>query len=70
MADADIVCNHDTGILTVRVNLKCENPKILCYGALKVAEEEASRYFIIQEMKKRQMQEKIGLIQPNGRPTA
>lgn len=66
ISDSDISIDEG-GILTVRVKLNtASNPKVLCYGTLKLAEEEASKYFFAKEVRDSELKRKLGLIQPNG----
>lgn len=65
---ADINLNPQTGILTVRVELRSEKDldksKIFTYGVLKLVEDKVSRYFMTEEIKEIQMKQKNGLITP------
>ncbi len=66
-SDSDILIDGDA-ILTVRIKLKAPNAKVLTYGSLKIAEEEASKFFLMEELRARKIQQEMGLIKfpPNG----
>lgn len=55
----------DKGQMIIRINLRTKNqPKVLCYGTLKLAEEQASIFFMQEQMREHAMKQKMGIINP------